>query len=48
MKLIRIAAFALPLGLLAACGAEGPPTHPQAQDGVTVSGEARMGVQIRK
>lgn len=49
MTLIRVAALVLPLGLLAACGADGPPAHPDAksQDGITFGGEARMGVVIR-
>ncbi|MBY0137287.1 hypothetical protein [Paracoccus yeei] len=45
---ILIAALALMLATLAACGVDGPPTRPdpeaQTQPGVHVSGEARIGV----
>ena len=43
-----IAALALLLATLAACGVDGPPTRPdpeaRTQPGVHVSGEARIGV----
>jgi hypothetical protein len=33
---------------LAACGADAPPEAPaRAQDGITLSGEARVGLQYR-
>ncbi|MEY4984881.1 MAG: hypothetical protein RIR62_3147 [Pseudomonadota bacterium] len=38
------AALFLSLALLAACGADGPPTAPQPEPGITVTGEARIGV----
>lgn len=45
---ILIAALALMLATLAACGVDGPPTRPEppaeARPGVHVSGEARIGV----
>ncbi|RID93347.1 argininosuccinate lyase [Gemmobacter lutimaris] len=30
--------------LLAGCGADGPPRTPEAQTGVTISGDARVGM----
>lgn len=36
-----------PLGLIAlltACGADGPPHHPTAVPGVSITGEGRIGV----
>ncbi|WP_189654848.1 hypothetical protein [Paracoccus mutanolyticus] len=45
---ILIAALALMLATLAACGVDGPPTRPdpeaRTQPGVHASGEARIGV----
>lgn len=43
---ILLAALALMLATLAACGVDGPPTRPDpvAQPGVQISGEARIGV----
>ena len=34
----------LTLGLLAACGADGAPTAPAAKPGLTISGQAKVGV----
>lgn len=45
--MIRLATVALSLTLLAACGADGPPQPPAQADtrpGITLSGEARIGV----
>ncbi|WP_347267165.1 hypothetical protein [Paracoccus sp. (in: a-proteobacteria)] len=44
-----LAALALMLAALAACGVDGPPTRPEpaAQPGIHVSGEARVGVVSR-
>jgi predicted small lipoprotein YifL len=45
--MIRLAAAALSLTLLAACGADGPPQPPaqaSAKPGIAISGEARIGV----
>lgn len=36
------------LALLAACGADGPPEPPTRQHGLTISGEANMGVKMRR
>ncbi|MEH7828169.1 hypothetical protein [Gemmobacter denitrificans] len=33
--------------LLAACGADGPPQKPAAKSGLTISGDARVGVVIK-
>ena len=41
MKLVALAA----LLLLAACGAEAPPRYENAQPGLGVSGEVRIGVR---
>ncbi|MFT4150327.1 MAG: hypothetical protein QM656_09025 [Paracoccaceae bacterium] len=35
------------LATLAACGADGAPQPPAPQPGLTISGEARMGVQTK-
>lgn len=40
---LRLALF-LSATLLAACGADGPPQPPAAEPGITVTGEARIGV----
>ncbi len=40
----RAALAALGLALLAGCGADGAPERPAPKSGVTVSGEARIGV----
>ena len=44
----RLSVALLSLGLLAACGADGPPEPPTRaaqQDGIRMSGEARIGIQ---
>lgn len=41
---MRIAPLLPLLALLAACGADGRPTAPEPQTGVTLSGDARLGV----
>ena len=41
MKFVALAA----LLLLAACGAEAPPSHEQAPAGLTLGGEMRIGVR---
>lgn len=40
MKVLVLAVLAL-----AACGVDGPPVAPQSQPGVTVSGDARIGMR---
>lgn len=40
---LRLALF-LSATLLAACGADGPPQPPAAEPGITVTGEASIGV----
>lgn len=49
---MRLCAAFLCLGLLAACGVDGAPQPPSTKSptpatGVTISGEARVGVQTR-
>ncbi|RCW82104.1 hypothetical protein [Paracoccus lutimaris] len=43
---LRLTALAALLALSAACGVDGPPTRPEPapEPGLTVSGEARVGV----
>jgi hypothetical protein len=41
---LRMLLQILALGLLAACGADGAPTAPAAKPGLTISGQAKVGV----
>lgn len=41
----RLLATLSALALLAACGIDGPPQPPSAAPGVTISGEAAIGVK---
>lgn len=42
--MIRVSAAFTLLALLAACGADGAPETPAAKPGVTVTGDARIGM----